>query len=76
MNNKQSCTIFRWAWCSEYGSPDNEEKFQTLLPYFPLHNLIKGTKYPAITTADRVMPAHSFKFAAALLLLILLIVLL
>ncbi|MDJ0744550.1 MAG: prolyl oligopeptidase family serine peptidase [Xenococcaceae cyanobacterium MO_167.B27] len=60
-----------WAWCSEYGSPDNEEEFKTLLAYSPLHNLIKGTKYPAtlITTADhddRVVPAHSFKFAAAL----------
>ncbi|MGK7949823.1 MAG: prolyl oligopeptidase family protein [Xenococcaceae cyanobacterium] len=60
-----------WAWCSEYGSPDNEEEFLTLLSYSPLHNLIKGEKYPAtlITTAerdDRVVPAHSFKFAAAL----------
>ena len=60
-----------WAWCSEYGSADNEEEFKTLFSYSPLHNLIKGTKYPAtfITTADhddRVVPAHSFKFAAAL----------
>ena len=60
-----------WAWCSEYGSPDNEEEFKTLLSYSPLHNLTKGEKYPAtlITTADhddRVVPAHSFKFAAAL----------
>ena len=60
-----------WAWCSEYGSPDNEEDFKTLYSYSPLHNLKSGTKYPAtlITTADhddRVVPAHSFKFAAAL----------
>ncbi|MDJ0691316.1 MAG: prolyl oligopeptidase family serine peptidase [Xenococcaceae cyanobacterium MO_188.B32] len=60
-----------WAWCSEYGSPDNEAEFKTLLSYSPIHNLTKGTKYPAtlITTAerdDRVVPAHSFKFAAAL----------
>ena len=60
-----------WAWCSEYGSPDNQEEFKALLSYSPLHNLTKGKKYPAtlITTADRddrVVPAHSFKFAAAL----------
>nr|MDJ0577185.1 prolyl oligopeptidase family serine peptidase [Xenococcaceae cyanobacterium MO_234.B1] len=60
-----------WAWCSEYGSPDNEAEFKTLYSYSPLHNLKSGTKYPAtlITTADhddRVVPAHSFKFAAAL----------
>ena len=60
-----------WAWCSEYGDPDNEEDFQTLYAYSPLHNLKPGTEYPAtmITTADhddRVVPAHSFKFAAAL----------
>ena len=60
-----------WAWCSEYGSPDNEADFKTLYAYSPLHNLKEGTAYPAtmITTADhddRVVPAHSFKFAAAL----------
>ena len=60
-----------WAWCAEYGSPDNEEDFATLYAYSPLHNLKQGTAYPAtmITTADhddRVVPAHSFKFAAAL----------
>ena len=60
-----------WAWCAEYGSPDNEEDFKTLYAYSPLHNLKEGTAYPAtmITTADhddRVVPAHSFKFAAAL----------
>nr|WP_263858321.1 prolyl oligopeptidase family serine peptidase [Waterburya agarophytonicola] len=60
-----------WAWCSEYGDPDNEIDFKTLYAYSPLHNLQEGTAYPAtmITTADtddRVVPAHSFKFAAAL----------
>jgi len=60
-----------WAWCSEYGKPENEEEFKVLLSYSPLHNLTVGTAYPAtlITTAerdDRVVPAHSFKFAAAL----------
>ncbi|QSJ15113.1 S9 family peptidase [Nostoc sp. UHCC 0702] len=60
-----------WAWTSEYGSPENTEEFKTLYAYSPLHNLKPGTAYPAtlITTADhddRVVPAHSFKFAAAL----------
>ena len=60
-----------WAWCPEYGDPDNEDDFKTLYAYSPLHNLQEGTEYPAtmITTADhddRVVPAHSFKFAAAL----------
>jgi prolyl oligopeptidase len=60
-----------WAWVSEYGSSDDPEQFKYLLKYSPLHNIKKGTKYPAtiITTADhddRVFPAHSFKYAAAL----------
>jgi len=60
-----------WAWAAEYGSPDCEEEFKALYAYSPLHNLKPGTSYPAtmITTADhddRVVPAHSFKFAAAL----------
>ena len=60
-----------WAWCPEYGSSENKEEFKTLLAYSPLHNLTANTAYPAtmITTADhddRVVPAHSFKFAAAL----------
>ena len=60
-----------WAWESDYGSPQNEEEFRALYAYSPLHNLQPGTAYPAtlITTADhddRVVPAHSFKFAAAL----------
>ena len=60
-----------WAWCSDYGSPENPEEFQALYAYSPLHNLKPGTAYPAtlITTGDhddRVVPAHSFKFASAL----------
>ncbi|HAC62681.1 MAG TPA: S9 family peptidase, partial [Cyanothece sp. UBA12306] len=60
-----------WAWCPEYGSPENEAEFKALYAYSPLHNLKAKTSYPAtmIITADhddRVVPAHSFKFAAAL----------
>jgi prolyl oligopeptidase len=60
-----------WAWTSDYGSPENPEEFQALRAYSPLHNLRPGAHYPAvlITTADhddRVVPAHSFKYAAAL----------
>lgn len=60
-----------WAWVSDYGSPDDPEMFPILYAYSPLHNVRSGTCYPAtlITTADhddRVIPAHSFKFAAAL----------
>lgn len=60
-----------WAWTSDYGSSDNPEEFQALYKYSPLHNIKPGTKYPAtmMTTADhddRVVPAHSFKFAATL----------
>ena len=60
-----------WAWTSDYGSPDNPEEFKALYAYSPLQNLKPGTKYPStlVTTADhddRVVPAHSFKFAATL----------
>lgn len=60
-----------WGWAVEYGSSDNAEQLEYLYKYSPLHNIRKGTCYPAtlITTADhddRVVPAHSFKFAAAL----------
>ena len=60
-----------WAWTSDYGSSENPEEFKALLAYSPLHNLKPGVRYPPtlITTADhddRVVPAHSFKFAARL----------
>jgi prolyl oligopeptidase len=60
-----------WAWVSEFGSSDNAVQFKNLLSYSPLHNLRPGTRYPAtmVTTADhddRVVPGHSFKFAARL----------
>ena len=61
-----------WNWAPDYGtSADSKEMFDYLHAYSPLHNLRPGTKYPAtlITTADhddRVVPAHSFKFAATL----------
>ncbi len=59
-----------WGWAVEYGSSDKKEDFDYLIKYSPLHN-VKPNKYPAtlITTADhddRVVPAHSFKFAATL----------
>ena len=60
-----------WAWKSDYGSSENADEFPALLAYSPLHTLKPGTRYPAtmVTTADhddRVVPAHSFKFAARL----------
>ncbi len=60
-----------WAWVSDYGSADDAEAFRYLYAYSPLHNLKPGTRYPAtlVTTGDhddRVVPGHSFKFAAAL----------
>ena len=60
-----------WAWESDYGSPQNPEEFEVLLAYSPYHNLKEGVNYPStmVTTADhddRVVPAHSFKFAAQL----------
>lgn len=60
-----------WAWVAEYGCSENAEEFKILYDYSPLHNLKPGTAYPAtlVTTADhddRVVPAHSFKFAATL----------
>ncbi|MFQ5570774.1 MAG: prolyl oligopeptidase family protein [Rhodothermales bacterium] len=60
-----------WAWVSEYGSSDDPEQFTFLRAYSPLHNLKPGTPYPPtlITTADhddRVVPGHSYKFAAAM----------
>jgi prolyl oligopeptidase len=60
-----------WGWVVEYGSSDNKSDFDYLIKYSPLHNVKKDVDYPAtlITTADhddRVVPAHSFKFAAEL----------
>ena len=60
-----------WNWIADYGSSDNAEEFKALYAYSPLHNIKAGVKYPAtlITTADhddRVVPAHSFKYAATL----------
>ena len=60
-----------WGWVVEYGSSDEEEHFHNLYSYSPLHNIKSGVSYPAtlVTTADhddRVVPAHSFKFAAML----------
>ena len=60
-----------WAWTSDYGSPDNPEDFDVLYACSPYHNLREGVRYPAtlITTGDhddRVVPSHSFKFAAAI----------
>jgi prolyl oligopeptidase len=60
-----------WAWVSEYGSSDDPAQFATLHAYSPLHNLRPGVCYPPtlVTTADhddRVVPGHSFKFAATL----------
>lgn len=59
------------AWKSDYGDPKDPKEFAALYAYSPLHNIKRGTKYPAtmVTTADtddRVFPAHSFKYAAAL----------
>jgi prolyl oligopeptidase len=60
-----------WAWTSDYGSSDKAEDFKWLYAYSPLHNLKPGTKYPPTLIAtsdhdDRVVPGHSFKFAATM----------
>jgi len=60
-----------WAWTSDYGSSDDPVEFKALYAYSPLHNLKPGTKYPPTLIAtsdhdDRVVPGHSFKFAATM----------
>jgi prolyl oligopeptidase len=60
-----------WGWVSDYGSVDDPEEFKALLSYSPYHNVPAGVEYPPTLIAtgdhdDRVYPAHSFKFAAAL----------
>ena len=60
-----------WAWTSDYGSSDDPAEFKALAAYSPLHNVKPGTAYPAILVMasdhdDRVVPAHSFKYIAAL----------
>jgi prolyl oligopeptidase len=60
-----------WNWIADYGSSENPDEFKALYAYSPLHNIRKGGRYPPtlITTADhddRVVPAHSFKYAATL----------
>jgi len=60
-----------WAWVGEYGSSENPEQFKFLYKYSPLHNIKAGVDYPATLVAtadhdDRVFPAHSFKYIAAL----------
>lgn len=60
-----------WGWTSDYGSSDNVEDFKYLYAYSPLHNIKPGTKYPPTMVAtadhdDRVVPGHSFKFAATM----------
>jgi prolyl oligopeptidase len=60
-----------WAWVSDYGSAEDPEMFDVLYAYSPYHNLEPGTIYPPtlVTTADhddRVVPGHSFKYAARL----------
>jgi prolyl oligopeptidase len=60
-----------WNWAADYGSSDDPEQFKAIYKYSPLHNIKPGVKYPAtlITTADhddRVVPAHSFKYAATM----------
>ncbi len=60
-----------WAWVSDYGSSDNADEFKALYRYSPMHTIQASKKYPPVlvTTADhddRVVPAHSFKYAATL----------
>ncbi|MFZ2507703.1 MAG: prolyl oligopeptidase family serine peptidase [Steroidobacteraceae bacterium] len=67
----QSASANAYAWSSDYGTVEDPDQFRALLDYSPVHNLVRGRCYPPtlVTTADhddRVVPWHSFKFAAAL----------
>ena len=60
-----------WAWTSDFGDPEDPQQYRWLRAYSPLHNLRQGERYPATMLLtgdhdDRVVPGHSFKFAAAL----------
>jgi prolyl oligopeptidase len=60
-----------WGWAPDYGTADDPEEFKALYAYSPLHRVRPGTEYPATLVVtgdhdDRVVPAHSFKFAATL----------
>lgn len=60
-----------WAWVGDYGSPDDPEMFPVIRAYSPYHNVAEGTDYPAVLVMtsdhdDRVVPGHSFKYAAAM----------
>ena len=60
-----------WAWTSDFGNPDDPEQYRWLRAYSPLHNLRPKERYPATMVLtgdhdDRVVPGHSFKFAAFL----------
>lgn len=60
-----------WNWIADYGSSDNAEEFKALYAYSPIHNVREGVNYPATLTTtadhdDRVVPGHSFKYAAVL----------
>ena len=60
-----------WAWTSDFGSPEDPEQYRWVRAYSPLQNICPGVDYPATRVMtgdhdDRVVPGHSFKFAAAL----------
>ncbi len=60
-----------WNWARDYGTVDNPDEFRALRAYSPYHNVRRGVTYPSVMVMtadhdDRVVPAHSFKFAAAM----------